>query len=359
VRNLFVIARNSTFVYKGQAVDVTRVARELGVRYVLEGSVRKSGRRIRITAQLIDALTGRHVWAEKFDRELVEIFDLQDEITRNVVASTQTQIMLAEGNPTLRRDRPDLDLWGLVSQAMARIHDLTPESLAAAKALAERALGIDPRCGPAWRCLAMALYHQAHMLVVADHDATLASALEAAQRSVQFDHDDEYGLWILGIVLLALRQHDRAIAALERAIEINPNYATACGSLGTALCYVGRAAEGNVRNEIAIRSDPLNPAVFFRYSGLALGHYLTGDFERAADWARQSIRRNRNWYLGHVYLIAALGRLGRIEEATAARQDYLSLFPQASIAELRRLPFKSAADFELLVDGLRKAGMPE
>jgi adenylate cyclase len=359
VRALFVIARNSTFAYKGKAVAVTQVARDLGVRYVLEGSIRKSGARVRITAQLVDATDGHHVWAEKFDRELIEIFDLQDEITRSVVASAQTQILLAEGDPSVRRDRPDLSVWSLVNRAMARIHDLTPESLAEGRQLAEEALSIDRRCGPAWRCLSIAIYHQAHMLAASDYDAAMSEALETAERSIQLDSRDEYAHWNLGNVLVALRQHDRAIAALERATEINPNYSTAVGSLGTALSYGGRPSEGIVNNEVAIRSDPLNPSIFFRYSGLALGHYLVGDYGRSAEWAKKSIRRNRHWYLGHVYFIAAVAQLDRIDEARSALQDYLALFPRASISELRRLPLKIDSDFEHLCAGLRKAGLPE
>ena len=359
VSGLFVIARNSAFVYKGRAVAVTLVARELGVRYVLQGSIRRSGQRVRISAQLVDATTGHHVWADKFDRELIEIFDLQDEITRNVVATTQTQIMLAEGNTIHGRNRPDISAWSLVNRAMARIHELTHESLADAKQLAEQALKIDASYGPAWRCLSIAIYHQVYMLAAADYDATLSKALETAERSIQLDSGDEYAHWNLGNVLVALRRHDRGIAELERAVEINPNYSTAWGSLGTMLCYVGRPSEGITKNEVAIRSDPLNPSIFFRYSGLALGHYLTGDYQRAADWAKKSIQRNRNWYHGHVYFIAALAQLDRIEEAQFARQEYLNLFPNASISELRRLPFKIAGDFEHLSSGLRKAGLPE
>jgi adenylate cyclase len=359
VRSLFVIARNSVFVYKGRAVSVAQVGQDLGVRYVLEGSLRKSGNRVRITAQLIEAATDHHVWAEKFDRELVEIFDLQDEITRNVVASTQTQIMLAEGGSTRRATPNDLDLWSLVNRSIARIHELTPESHADAKRLAQRALDIDPKCGPAWRCLSIVLYHEAHMLTASDYDATLVQALESAERSVALDRNDEYAHWNLGNVLVALRRYDRGISALERAIEINPNYSTASGSLGTSLCYAGRAAEGVALNEIAIRSDPLNPSIFFRYSGLALGHYLMGDYAQAAEWARKSVQRNRAWYLGHVYLLAALGQLGRMGEAEAARQEYLTLFPRAAISDLARLPIKSPDDVEHLAAALRKAGLPE
>ena len=244
-------------------------------------------------------------------------------------------------------------------RAMARIHELTHEFLADAKQLAEQALSIDARCGPAWRCLSIAIYHQAHMLAAADYDAMLSKALETAERSIQLDKSDEYAHWNLGNVLVALRHHDRAIAALERAIEINPNYSTGWGSLGTALCYAGRPSEGITSNETAIRSDPLNPSIFFRYSGLALGHYLTTDYERAAEWAKRSIQRNRDWYLGHVYFIAALAQLDRIKEAQSGLQEYLTLFPRASISELRRLPLKIAGDFEHLCAGLRKAGLPE
>ena len=359
VSGLFVIARNTTFAYKGHAVAVTLVARDLGVRYVLQGSVRKSAHRVRISAQLIDATTGHHVWADKFDRELIEIFDLQDEITRSVVATTQTQIMLAEGSSIHGRNRPDISTWNLVSRAMARIHELTHESLDGAKQLAEQALNIDANYGPAWRCLSIATYHQAHMLAAVDYGAALLMALETAERSIQLDSSDEYAHWNLGNVLVALRHHDRAIAELERAIEINPNYSTAWGSLGNTLCYAGRPSEGIVNNEIAIRSDPLNPSIFFRYAGLALGHYLTADYKRAAEWAKKSIQRNRNWYLGHVFFIAALAHLDRVNEAQFALREYLNLFPKASISELRRLPFKIADDFEHLSSGLRKAGLPQ
>jgi tetratricopeptide (TPR) repeat protein len=160
-------------------------------------------------------------------------------------------------------------------------------------------------------------------------------------------------------VLVALRHHDRGIAELERAIEINPNYSTAWGSLGNTLCYAGRSAEGIVNNQIAIRSDPLNPSIFFRYAGLALGLYLTDDYKGAAEWAKKSVQRNRKWYLGHVYFIAALAQLGQINEAQVALQEYLDLFPRASISELRRLPFKIVGDLEHIIAGLRKAGLPE
>jgi len=197
------------------------------------------------------------------------------------------------------------------------------------------------------------------MLLAADPDATISDALKSAERAVALDSNDEYAHWNLGNVLVKLRHYDRGVAALERAIEINPNYSTACGSLGTALCYTGRATEGIDRNEIAIRSDPLNPSIFFRYYGLALGHYMTGDYAQAAEWDRKSIQRNRAWYLGHVYLVAALAQLGQTEEAETARREYLSLFPKAAISDLKRLPIRNSGDAEHIAAGLRKAGLPE
>jgi tetratricopeptide (TPR) repeat protein len=242
---------------------------------------------------------------------------------------------------------------------MVRIHELSHESLTDARQLAERALDIDPSSGAAWRCFSIAVYHQAHMLAAIDYEGALSQALAAAERSIRLDANDEFAHWNLGNILVALRQHDRAIASLERAIEINPNYSTAHGSLGTALCYAGRPAEGIVENELAIRADPRNPSIFFRYSGLALGCFLIGDYERAIMWAKKSIQRNRDWYLGHVYLIAALAQLGQSQEAQAAASEYLKLFPQATISELQRLPFKIASDFLRLCDGLRKASLPD
>jgi adenylate cyclase len=227
----------------------------------------------------------------------------------------------------------------------------TCESYECVSALAEQALTIDAGYGPAWRCLSIALYHQALMLTEVDYGATLSKALETVERAIQLDNNDEYAHWNLDNVLVSLRHRDRGIAGFERAVEINPNYSTAWGSLGTSLCYAGRPAEGVANNEIALRSNPLNPSIFFRYSGLALGHYLTGDYERAAEWAKKSIHRNRNWYQGHVYFIAALAQF--------ALQEYLTLFPQASISELQRLPIKIASDFEHLLSGLRKARLPE
>ncbi len=359
VRDIFVIARNSAFAYKGRTVPVKDVARDLGVRYVLEGSIRKSGPRVRISAQLVDATTGHPIWADKYDRDLIEIFDLQDEITRNVVATTQTQIRLAEGTLYQATNRPEIGTWGLVTRAMFCIYALTPDSLAEAKRIAEQAIALDETYGPAWRCKAIAVYHFAHMRIAPDYDATLDEALALAERAVRLDPGDEYAHWALGLSLAARHQHERAIAELERVTEIAPNYSTGRGSLGTVLCYVGRAAEGIACNEDAIRSDPLNPSIFFRYSGLALGLYLTGDYTGAAATAMKSIRLNRNWYLGHLYRIAALGQLDRSDDTRAALQDYRAVFPAASVQDADRLPFRGTADLDHLRDGLRKAGLPD
>jgi len=197
------------------------------------------------------------------------------------------------------------------------------------------------------------------MLTADDYGAVLAEALDVAERAVAIDRNDEYAHWNLGNVLVSLRRYERGRAALERAVEINPNFSTAVGSLGTTLCYVGRPEEGIELNLLAIRSDPLNPSIFFRHTGLALGYYLSGDDSRCVAWAAKSIQRNAAWYLGHVYLLAGLGRLGRHEEAAAALRDYLALHPAASIGELDRLPLKRAGDAERLRAGLRAAGLPD
>jgi TolB-like protein/DNA-binding CsgD family transcriptional regulator len=223
---LFIIARNTTFTYKGSNVDVRRVAEDLGVRFVLEGSVRRSGDKIRVTAQLIDRLTGGHVWSERYDGQLKDVFDLQDEITRNVVGSIQTTVHLS-------------------------------------------------------------------------------TIQEPVERATQLDERNEYAHWALGISCWGLLKYDESHAALERAVALNPNCSLAYGSLGTLLGIIGRSEEAIVNQEIAIRSNPLDPSIFFRFSGLAMAHYMAGRYELAIEWAERAIYRMPRWYFAYFILAAS------------------------------------------------------
>jgi adenylate cyclase len=356
---LFVISRNSSFAYRGKAVDVKQVSRELGVRYILEGSVRKVGDRVRVTSQLVDGTLGSHVWAEKYDGELQDIFDLQDEITKQVVASTHTQIQLDMGEKVKRLERPDVGTWDLIARGWKLFYELTEESLAAAETLFRRAVASDPTSCEAHQLLASVLIHQAQMGYVSGWDATISKAYELAKRAVALDGRNEYAHWILGFIELWRRNHDMAIAELNRAVELNPNCSLAYGSLGTVLSYSGEPDESIKNNEIAVRSNPRDISIFFRFSGIAMAHFVAGCYSEAAQWARKTVQRKPTWRVGHAVLAASLGQLNRLEEAKEAVDNYLQMFPDARISGMRHLPFKNPDDAHRFEEGLRNAGLPE
>ena len=356
---LFIIARNTTFTYKGEKVDVKRVAQELGVRYVLEGSVRKAGNRIRVTAQLIDGTTGGHVWSERYDGELADIFDLQDEITRNVVASIQTQVHLTASEPAGKSKRPDLTVWELTMRGWQLLYDFSPESFTTAKTLLEEAIAHDPNSAEAHLVLAMIHYHDAILGFVNDYQTTLTTARELALRATRLDNQNEYAHWALGLSYMGLARHEESIAALERALELNPNCSVAYGSLGTALSLVGRVDESIANQEIAIRSNPRDPSIFFRFTGISLAHYLAGRYDVAIEWANKAIHRMPTWYFGHFLLAASHMQANRQEEAKAAVDRCREVLPEATVSLLDSIPLKDATQMDQLRDSLRKAGLPE
>ncbi len=356
---LFIIARNTTFTYKGENVDVKRVADDLGVRYVLEGSVRRAGERIRVTAQLIDGTTGGHVWSERYDGQLADVFDLQDEITRNVVASIQTRVHLTASEPAGRTTRPDLTVWELTMRGWHLLYDFTPESFDTAEALLGQALAHDPDSAEANLVLALIRHHKAILGYADDRLAAATSARELSRRATLLDDRNEYAHWALGISCMPLARHEESIAALERAVELNPNCSLAYGSLGTALSLVGRVDEAIANQEIAIRSNPRDPSIFFRFTGTGLAHYLAGRYDTAAEWAGKAVHRMPRWYFGHFLLVAAHMQAGRETEATAAVNSCREALPDAAVSQLDRLPLKDAAEMEQFRECLRKAGLPE
>lgn len=356
---LFIIARNTTFTYKGQKLDVRRVAIELGVRFVLEGSVRRAGERIRVTAQLIDGNTGGHVWSERYDGEVQDVFDLQDEITRNVVASIQTRVHLTTiQDPVERSSRPDLTVWELTMRAWSLLYDFTPESFSAAQTLLNRALARDPQSAEATMVLSLIHHHTALMGYAVDHKESVTTAYELGRRAVELDDRNEYAHWAFGISGWGLRKYDESIAALERAVELNPNCSLAYGSLGTALGLVGRSDEAIANQQIAIRSNPLDPSIFFRFSGIALANYMADRWDEASEWAGRAIHRMPLWYIGHFILIASHVQAGRISAAQAAAVDCQSVIASISIADLDRIPLKDPARMEAFRAALRQAGLP-
>jgi len=356
---LFIIARNTTFTYKGEKVDVKRVAEELGVRYVLEGSVRRSNDRIRVTAQLIDGTTGGHVWSERYDGQLADVFDLQDEITQNVVASILTRVHLTASEPVERRPRPDLTVWELTMRGWHLLYDFSPESFLKAEAFLKQALEHDPDSPEANLVLSVIHYHNVVLGFAEDTQKTATLAHELGRRATRLDDRNEYAQWALGLSCFALHRHDEAITALERAVELNPNCSVASGSLGTALGLVGRVDEAIANQQIAIRSNPRDPSIFFRFSGMALAHYLAGRYDLAVEWASKAVHLMPQWHFGQFVLIASLMRADREADAKAAVKNCYDALPDASVSHLDRMPLKDAAEMEQIRDCLRKAGLKD
>ena len=233
IPSFFVIAGNSTFSYKGTSPDMRQVGRELGVRYVLEGSVRKAGNRLRIAAQLIDAATGNHLWAERYDCEAIDIFTVQDEITANVVGSLEPQILLAEGGLTKRQKPTDLDAWGYVTRAYAHLIGGSRKEMQTALDLLERAIECDPQYARAHANLASLQVRMTYRGWLADRDQAFEAAAASARRAVELDPNDPWSHFANGQVASLTQQHDEALASLARAVELNPNFALAHSRLGS------------------------------------------------------------------------------------------------------------------------------
>ncbi len=352
----FVIARNSTFAYKGKAVDVKRAARELGVRYVLEGSVRKGGNRVRITAQLIDATTGNHIWADHYDGELTDIFALQDEITRKVVAAIEPRLLEAEGTRSHARSTKDLDAWDMVMQANSLFWRLTKTEGEAAIALLKQAVERYPDYAPAHSMLAFALLISRLLgwtLVVPEVKESAALATRAAE----LDDSDPWAHLALGYVAHTMRRTDDAAREYQRAIDLNPNFAAAHGYLGFALALAGRSDQAIAHLEQAIRMSPHDPQNAIFNNGLAVAHYLAGRYTEAITFGRKSVQQRDGSTAGHRICIASLAQAGQIEESRAALQRLRELQPNVSIAWCEQYVPYPPDQMPKFLEGLRKAGL--
>jgi len=357
---LFVIGRSSSFTYRDKAVDIKQAARELGVRYILAGSVRIAGNRLRVNAQLIDGTEGAHAWAEKYDGTIDDVFDLQDEITRKVVSSLHTQIRLSDSLKPLVGERPSIRTWSHLRRAWGLLLELRPESFVEAQRLMEQAIDLDPKFNEGYYLLAVLIFHEIHMGIRRDRDGSLINkALALARHSVALEDTNEYAHWVLGLVLLYKGNLEQSIVEQERAIELNPNCSLAYGSLGTVLALAGEADRSIQCNEIAIRSNPLDPSLFFRYGGVSLAHFVVKRYEEAINWSHKAIIRRSNYDVGHAVLAASFWHLGQKDKAEAAVSEYCSMIPDARVSDLQRLPFRNAADLDRLINALRNAGMPE
>ena len=356
LRWFFVIARNSSFTYKGKAVDTRRVGSELGVRYVLEGSVRKSGSRVRITAQLIDAESGKHLWAERYDRDLIDIFALQDEITKKVVAAIEPKLLEAEGIRSQYRSPDELDAWDMLIRANSLFWRLTKDESRAAIALLKQLVERHSLYAPAHSMLAFVLLVSRqggwHMM-----EPQVTQAAHLAARAVELDDSDPWAHLALGFVAFTRRRTDDAIEEFQRALDLNPNFAAAHGFLGCALAFDGRSEKAIDHIEQAIRMSPHDPQNALLNAALAAAHYQAGRYAEAVGYGHKAIQQRFELTNGHRIYVASLAQQGRLDEARAALARLQELHPENSIAWIERnVPYTPGAMAKFL-EGFRKAGL--
>jgi TolB-like protein len=357
LRWFFVIARNSSFVYKDKPVHMKQIAEELGVGYVVEGSVRRGGDRVRITAQLNDVATGSHLWAERYDRELADVFAVQDEITEAIVAAIEPQLYAAENFRAQRKPPESLDAWDLVMRALSHYWRVTRQDNVVAQALLEKATVIDPSYGQALGLLATSHTFGGHMGW--EDMATAAPVAErAAHAALLADGEDAWAHLALGSVYLFTRRFDDSLAEFETALRLNPNFSLAQGYYGLTLSYAGRWEEANLAAGRALRLSPRDPFAAI-YNGIAsYAQYVGRNYEEAMRLAREGIRLRGDFVGAHRVLTAAAGMAGQDDVATAALQELLRAQPNISLAWIAsHMPIKGDADREHYLEGFRRAGL--
>jgi len=361
VRWFFVVARNSTFTYKGKAVEVKQVAKELGVRYVLEGSFRKAGNRVRVTAQLVDATTGRHVWAERYDRQIEDIFDLQDEMTQTIVGAVEPEISAVERERALSKPPESLDAWECYQRGLWHMWTGKQDGNLEAEKLLKRATALDPSFAPAYAYGSYVQYSRVVMGWSSDVGHSLGAGMALAQQALALDDKDPMAYFAAGRIYMMQGRHDDSIASLKTAIELNPSFAQSHHGLGMALTLAGRLDEAKESLAMAERLSPRDPNLWASTVVHALACILSGDYEDAVRWARKTIQNPRSrGYWPHAVLAAALAHLSFMDEARAAVAATLEAKPDLTLAYLTEtLPPKEPRGIDPYLDGLRKAGLPE
>ena len=360
IRWLFVIARNSSFTYKGRAVDVKQVGRELGVRYVLEGSVRRAANRVRITGQLVDATSGGHLWAQRYEGSLDDIFELQDRITESVVGAIAPQLERAEIQRAERKPTESLDAYDHFLRGMARFHAGTREGLDQALSCFRKAIELDPDFASAYGMAAWCLFFRRLNGWMSDRAQETAEGARLARRAVDLGKDDAVALARGGHALAHFtRDLEMGIDFLDRALLLNPNLAAAWFLGGYLRIFRGECEEAIRRFERSMRLSPVDPEMFRMQSGVALAHLVARRFDVASSWAAKAYR-DVPFVLPGAVIAASHALDGRMEEAGRAMQHLRKLDPTLRLATLDQwLPFRRPEDAALFAEGLRKAGLPD
>jgi adenylate cyclase len=358
LRWFFVIARNSSFIYKGKSIDIKRVARELGVRYVLEGSVRKGGNRLRITAQLIDAETGNHIWADRYDGDLTDVFALQDVITEKVVAAIEPKLLQAEGIRSQSHSPEDLGAWEMVSQANSLFWRLTKAEGEAAIAILKQAVERYPDYAPAHSMLAFMMLVSAYVgWASGERQSQVKQAAALATRAAELDDSDPWAYFALGYVAYTMRRTDKAIEEFQRAIDLNPNFAAAHSYLSLALALAGQSDQAITHAEQAIRMSPHDPQNAVCFTALAAAHYQAGRYGEAVSFGRKALQQRSGWAPGHRIFCASLAQAGQIDEARTELDQLKELHPDISIAWIEKHVPYTAGPMAKFLEGMRKAGL--
>jgi len=355
-----VISRSTSFTYKGPAVDVGKVARELGVRYVLEGSVRRAGNRVRITAQLIDAETGHHLWADRYDRELADVFAVQDEIAQSIAGAIAPGIFAAEIRQAQRKDRDQLDAWDRIMRAHWHIRRFTREDLAEARRFLTEAIDLDPSNAVALSDLAFAHHFEAVFGWGENVARSYTDCGAAARRAVAIDDSDAEAHGALAIYDLFRGRHEEARRRLRRALDLDPNSALLHGYVGASYAFAGAYETALPHCEEAMRLSPRDPFLVIWHLLKGWAALLAGRDEEAVEHATQAAEANPEFPDIYAVLASANGHLGRVGPACAALDQLSQRMPGLTVSDARLdRPFAHAADRERFLTGLREAGLPE
>ena len=361
LRWLFVIARNSSFVYKGRAVDVKQIGRELGVRYILEGSVRKAGNKVRITGQLIDAMTGAHLWAERFDGALEDIFDLQDQVTSSVVSAIAPKLEQAEIERSRRKPTESLDAYDYYLRGLAALHRWEEKSSEEALAMFHRAIALDPTYASAFGMAARTHCQRMVSGWVKDRGQIVREAGVLARQAASLGRDDAVALSTAGFALAYIvGQLEDGAALIEQALRLNPGLAWAWYFSGWVKTWLGEPEVAIEHQERAMRLNPQDPHIFSMRSGIAAAYFFAGRPAEAVSWAKMALRDRPDLTLANVSAAAAAALNGMHRDAEATIARIRQTHPRIRISTLREhFPIRRQEDLVRLADGLRKAGLPE
>jgi adenylate cyclase len=356
VPKLFVIARNSTFTYKGKPVKVQQVSEELGVRYVLEGSVRKGGDKIRITAQLIDAFTGNHLWAEQYDRNLDDIFAVQDEITKKIITAMQVKLTEGEQARAVAKGTNNLEAYLKCLQAYEYFNRINPEANAIAKQLAEEAISLDPEYAWPYYVLARTNIAAVWLGTSKSPKQSIGKAKGLLKKALALDDTFAEAHGVLGFLYSMAKQYDKGVAEAEKAVALNPNSAESHVRLGKTLSFASRWEESIPEYKKAIRLDPIPPQLYLWSLGLSYAY--TGQYEEAVEWCEKAVVQEPNDLLARIMMTVVYSLSGRGEEAQVEAAEVLRIQPKFSLKEVeKKLTYKKKTDREKFLGALRKAGL--